>query len=68
MNMQSTSAARWGGVVWANTLLKQYSKITGGEEEIYFIEYVAAAAVKSRQSCPTLSGPIDSSPPGSKPV
>ena len=29
-----------------DTLLKQYSKITGGEEEIYFIEYVAAAAVK----------------------
>ena len=27
--------------------------------------WVAAAAAKSRQSCPTLCGPIDGSPPGS---
>ena len=27
--------------------------------------FAAAAAVKSRQSCPTLCNPIDSSPPGS---
>ena len=27
--------------------------------------YAAAAAVKSRQLCPTLCDPIDSSPPGS---
>ena len=27
--------------------------------------YVAAAAAKSLQSCPTLCDPIDSSPPGS---
>ena len=30
-----------------------------------FIEYAAAAAAKSLQSCPTLCDPIDSSPPGS---
>ena len=28
-------------------------------------EAAAAAAAKSHQSCPTLCGPIDSSPPGS---
>ena len=27
--------------------------------------YAAAAAAKSRQSCPTLCDPIDGSPPGS---
>ena len=27
--------------------------------------HIAAAAVKSLQSCPTLGNPIDSSPPGS---
>ena len=31
----------------------------------YCIEYAAAAAAKSLQSCPTLCGPIDGSPPGS---
>ena len=30
---------------------------------VYF--YIAAAAAKSRQSCPTLCDPIDGSPPGS---
>ena len=30
-----------------------------------FIHEVAAAAAKSLQSCPTLSDPIDGSPPGS---
>ena len=30
-----------------------------------FIEYCAAAAAKSLQSCPTLCDPIDGSPPGS---
>ena len=29
------------------------------------MEYAAAAAAKSLQSCPTLCDPIDSSPPGS---
>ena len=29
--------------------------------------YAAAAAAKSRQSCPTLCDPIDGSPPGSRP-
>ena len=28
-------------------------------------EFIAAAAAKSLQSCPTLCNPIDSSPPGS---
>ena len=28
-------------------------------------EHAAAAAAKSRQSCPTLCDPIDGSPPGS---
>ena len=28
-------------------------------------EYIAAAAAKSLQSCPTLCDPIDGSPPGS---
>ena len=32
---------------------------------IYWFIYVAAAAAKSLQSCPTLCDPIDSSPPGS---
>ena len=31
----------------------------------YFECIAAAAAAKSRQSCPTLCDPIDSSPPGS---
>ena len=30
-------------------------------------EHAAAAAAKSRQSCPTLCDPIDGSPPGSRP-
>ena len=30
-----------------------------------FLEITAAAAAKSLQLCPTLSDPIDSSPPGS---
>ena len=36
--------------------------------QIWEYEYVfAAAAAKSRQSCPTLCDPIDSGPPGSRP-
>ena len=31
----------------------------------HFLIAAAAAAAKSRQSCPTLCGPIDGSPPGS---
>ena len=31
----------------------------------YFILYATAAAAKSRQLCPTMCDPIDSSPPGS---
>ena len=31
----------------------------------YIIYYIAAAAAKSLQSCPTLCDPIDGSPPGS---
>jgi len=31
----------------------------------YFLTYYATAAAKSLQSCPTLCGPIDGSPPGS---
>ena len=34
-----------------------------GKEKIF--SGVAAAAAKSRQSCPTLCDPIDGSPPGS---
>ena len=33
------------------------------EEEVHM--FAAAAAAKSRQSCPTLCNPIDRSPPGS---
>ena len=38
MNMQSISETREKKK--KNTLLKQYSKITGREEEIYFKEHV----------------------------
>ena len=31
----------------------------------FFEEYTAAAAAKSLQSCPTVSDPMDCSPPGS---
>ena len=32
---------------------------------VWMLEYAAAAAAKSLQSCPTLCDPIDGSPPGS---
>ena len=32
-----------------------------------YYRYVAAAAAKSRQLCPTLCDPIDATPPGSRP-
>ena len=35
------------------------------EPWIFCLEYAAAAAAKSLQSCPTLCDPIDGSPPGS---
>ena len=34
-------------------------------QESTFIQFAAAAAAKSLQSCPTLCDPIDGSPPGS---
>ena len=39
--------------------------ITSWEIDGETVETVAAAAAKSRQSCPTLCDPIDGSPPGS---
>ena len=33
--------------------------------DVVSIEFAAAAAAKSLQSCPTLCNPIDCSPPGS---
>ena len=36
-----------------------------GIKQSPFIQYVAAAAAKLLQSCPTLCDPIDGSPPGS---
>ena len=40
----------------------------GGQRQVFlatFLSALAAAAAKSRQSCPTLCDPIDGSPPGS---
>ena len=34
-------------------------------KSIFYLKWEYAAAAKSRQSCPTLCGPIDGSPPGS---
>ena len=46
-----------------------YNNVTQLYICIYILAYAiyaaAAAAAKSRQSCPTLCDPIDSSPPGS---
>ena len=42
-------------------IVKEYMYIT----HTYILQYTAAAAAKSLQSCPTLCNPIDGSPPGS---
>ena len=41
----------------------EYGLQSHGEEQRFY--FAAAAAAKSRQSCPTLCDPIDGSPPGS---
>ena len=49
-------------VYWRNQLTKSLS-LLNKLEVVY--TYPAAAAAKLLQSCPTLCGPIDGSPPGS---
>ena len=54
----TTSAS---SVVWCHlSMTNNYLR-----EKLWSLEYAAAAAAKSLQSCPTLCDPIDSSPPGS---
>ena len=48
---------------WAMYLKKKQTQ-KNTNLKIYMRPYVAAAATKSLQSCPTLCNPIDGSPPG----
>ena len=53
---------------YANTVWPQYrldNRSQWPENELLILIFYAAAAAKSRQSCPTLCDPIDGSPPGS---
>ena len=55
----------WEGWVWSLLLiLALVFNLTLAETDPLLYRVAAAAAVKPLQSCPTLCGPIDSSPPG----